>query len=397
MTNSKRRLIYLLVYLAYTTIYISRVSMSVAETELEALSVFDAAGYGVIGGAFSTVYSIGRLINGRIGDKTPPWIMLSVGLFIGGIATLAIGALPPYIGVLLLWVANAYAQSMLWSSVLAVVSHIYEGPGLKRMTSIMVTAVATGNVIAIILGGFLIDALGVSFAFIVPGALNVLLGIVIILSTRGIPAPESDVEEEKRTSIWELLKNKDLCLMAIPSVFHGVMKENVTVWMVAFAAFAFGTDLSSAKYYVLLIPLIGLAGRLLYPLALRLCRERENRVSEIGFAVSLVASVLLLFTGLGLAAAVISLGIVYAATSMINTSITSIYPLSYKESGNLPSVSGILDFTSYLGAGISSAVYGVVIKYFGYVPMFVSWIVISAISIVLLLYIDNRRKKKGRV
>ena len=137
--------------------------------------------------------------------------------------------------------------------------------------------------------------------------------------------------------------------------------------------------------------MIGLIGRLIYPFFLKLFRERENSVALFGFAVCLAASVVLLFSGLGLAVAVVALGVVYASTSMINTSITSIYPMSYLESGNVSSVSGLLDFASYLGAGVSSAIYGIVIKSFGYVPMFISWILISVISVGVIILINKLR------
>ena len=397
MTANKKRLIYLIVYLAYTSIYISRVNFSVSETALEALGLFDAAGYGLISGLFSTVYSVGRLINGRIGDKAPPWLMLTVGLGVAGAANLAVGFLPPYIGILLLWCTNAYAQSMLWSSVLCVVSSIYNGPHLKRMTSLMVTAVASGNILAIILGGWLIGSFGVEWAFFVPGALNILLGVAVFLATSRVKQTSTDAEIQtvEHVPLLSLLRSRDMLLMCIPSVLHGVMKENVTVWMVAYAAAVFGADLSESAYYVLLIPVIGLVGRLAYPFALRLAGERENTVAIFGFALCLLASVVLLFPSLGLAVSVVALGAVYAASSMVNTSITSIYPMRYLASGNVSSVSGMLDFASYLGAGISGAIYGVVIKNFGYVPMFVSWIAAAAVSVAALLLVNHFRKKEN--
>ncbi len=395
MKLKNKRLIYLIVYLAYTSIYISRVNLSVAETELEALALFDTAGYGIIGGLFSCVYSIGRLINGRLGDKTPPWLMLTIGLAVAGAANIAIGFLPPYIAILLLWCTNAYAQSMLWSSVLAVVSNIYRGPNLKQMTSIMVTAVATGNILAVLLGGVLISSLGVAFAFILPGALNILLGIFVFFATRNVH-PEEEVEDKSsHASMLSLLKNRDVLLMSIPSVCHGIMKENVTVWMVAYATAVFGVSLEGTLFYVLLIPVIGLVGRLAYPFALKLFGDRENSVALFGFGLCIVASFLLLFSSLGLVASVISLGIVYAAASMINTSITSIYPMRFLKTGNVASVSGLLDFTSYLGAGLSGAVYGVIINNFGYTPMFVSWIAVSVVSVVTLIFVNYFRKKEN--
>lgn len=403
MENKKRKslialLVYILVYIAYTSIYVSRVNLSVAEPGLEALGVFDAAGYGVIGGLFSTVYATGRLVNGAIGDRTPPYIMLSVGLGVAGLANLLIGFLPGYVGILLLWSVNAYAQSMLWSSVLATVSYVYQGAGLKRMTSLMVTAVASGNIVAILLGGWLVTAFGVSFAFFVPGALNIILGALILVFVRFVPAPSSEVVNTVgHRSLFSLLSDREMQLMTIPSVLHGVLKENVSVWMVAFVVYTFKVDLSTSSYYVLLIPVIGLVGRLLYPLALKLAGERENTVSIVGFAVAALASLSLLFAEyIGIVGSVIALGIIYAASSMVNTSITSIFPLSYMESGNVASVSGLLDFASYLGAGISGAVFGVVIKHFGYQPMFATFTLSAIISILVLLLI-NRLRRGGTI
>ena len=258
----------------------------------------------------------------------------------------------------------------------------------------MVTAVATGNLVSILLCGWLVTAFDASLAFLVPGALNIILGAVIIIFARHIPAPTSEVKAEKTKSIFSLLSSPDLLLMNIPSFFHGVVKENVGVWMVAFAVYTFDIDLSTSSYYVLLIPLIGLVGRLIYPLALRLAGNKENRIITVGFAVVILASVVLLFAkSIGIGVSVTLLGIIYAATSVVNTSITSIYPLMYRESGNLASVSGLLDFTSYLGAGLSGMLYGVIIDKLGYMPMFISWIIISVVSIIAIMIINHLRRK----
>ena len=171
------------------------------------------------------------------------------------------------------------------------------------------------------------------------------------------------------------------------------MKENVTVWMVAYIAAAFGTNLGESTWYVMLIPIIGLAGRLIYPALLKLFGGNENSVSLLGFRIAAFASVLLLFRGLGVVVAVILLGAVYAASSVVNTSITSIYPMSYLKTGNVSSISGLLDFASYLGAGLSSALYGVVIKYFGYEPMFISWAACSVASLIVIGVINRLRNR----
>lgn len=390
--KNKQTIIFLIVFLAYTSIYIARVNLSIAGPKLIELGCLDTVQIGLLGSIFSTIYSIGRLINGAAGDKTPPYKMLVTGLVIAGISNVCISFFPPFIGISLFWASNAFAQSMLWSSVLCVVTALYDKDTAKQKTSVMVSSVAVGNILGIIVNTLLITKLDVAFAFAVPGAITIILALLTFISTRHIPAPTA--EGKPHSSVFRLLKNRELLCMCFPALFHGVMKENISLWMTVFIVSRFAVDLSTSSYYILLIPIIGLIGRIVYPFLLNLCHEKENTVSIIGFMVCIAASVALCLGAINIAIAVILLSIIYMSVSIINTSMLSIYPMHYISSGNTASVSGIMDFSTYLGSGISGAVYGVIIKRFGYSPMFISWAAISAISIIIITAVNQKYKSK---
>ncbi len=392
MKNRWNRIIFAIVYLAYTSIYIARVNLSQAGPALIATNIVNTVQMGILGSVFSTIYAVGRLINGGLSDRQPPYRMLTTGLTLAGISNICIGFFPPYIGIFLLWTTNAYAQSMLWSSVLCVVSGIYEKEVAKKKTSVMVTSVAMGNILGIAINTLLITRLGVRFAFLVPGILTMVLGALVFMTTRHVKLPEQT--EKKHMSMWKLLKNREVLSMGAPAIIHGVMKENISLWMTVYIVDKYCVDLSVSALYVLLIPVIGFIGRMAYPLFYRICRERENTVSFVGFVLCTAASVLLCIGTIGIGAAVLMLSIIYAAVSMINTSILSIFPLQYTKTGNVASVSGIMDFATYLGGGVASVIYGVVIKQFGYLPMFVSWAVISVIAIFFLIKINRNATKE---
>lgn len=387
-----KKLIFIITYIAYTAIYIARVNLSIAGPGLRDLGIINEAQLGFLAGIFSTVYSVGRLLNGGLSDKKAPWVMLTTGLLVSSVANILIGFLPPYIAIFLLWTTNAYAQSMLWSSVLCVVSALYEKKEAKKKTSLMVTSVAMGNILGIVINTFFISAFGVRFAFIVPGILTLVLGFLVCIVTKEIKAP-AQTAEKKHISIGKLLGDKELLGMIIPAMMHGVMKENVTVWMAIYIFDKFLVDLKESSFYILLIPVIGFVGRMMYSFVYKLCGEKENSVSVIGFIGCIIASVLLFVPGIGMSVAVVALGVIYAAASMINTSMLSIYPMRFVKTGNVASVSGIMDFVTYFAAGVASGIYGVVIKNFGYSPMFISWIVISLISIILL-WINSKNTRE---
>jgi predicted MFS family arabinose efflux permease len=162
--------------------------------------------------------------------------------------------------------------------------------------------------------------------------------------------------------------------------------------MAVYFVSSFGIDLKQSAWFMLMIPSIGLVGRLAYSHLMRFTGDRENIVSIYGFIVCIVSCVILTFEVASPLLAALCLSITYAAISLINTSSVSIYPMRFAQTGNVAAVSGIMDFATYLGAGIGSAVYGYTIEWFGYGAMFGSWVVLSAISMAVLAMNERRSR-----
>ena len=116
---TKRKIIYLLCYLAYSSIYIARVNLTMANPSLVEAGILNTVQIGALGGVFSAMFALGRLFNGILSDKAPPFAMISSGLAICAVSNILVGFFPPFIGIFLLWTANAYAQSMLWGSMIS--------------------------------------------------------------------------------------------------------------------------------------------------------------------------------------------------------------------------------------------------------------------------------------
>ena len=250
-------------FAAYTSIYIARLNLSIAGPEMIKTSVIDAAQIGILGSIFSTVFAIGRLINGFLSDSAPPWRMLTIGLWVAGISNICIGAFPPVMGMFVLWGANAYAQSMLWSAILCVITSVFDEKSAKRKMAIMITSVSVGNILGIVLNTFFVMKFDVKYAFCLPGFITLLLGVAAFLTTRHIKINSG--KTENHISVFGLFKNREILKMSIPAMLHGVMKENVSLWMTAFVIDTYAVDLTTSAYYILLIPICGFIGRIAYP------------------------------------------------------------------------------------------------------------------------------------
>ena len=66
----------------------------------------------------------------------------------------------------------------------------------------------------------------------------------------------------------------------------------------------------------------------------------------------------------------------------MNACFLSFFPLQFTREGAVASVSGILDFATYLGTGISSVVFGILIEGYGYEAMFATWAVLCGIGLL---------------
>ncbi|MDO4487838.1 MAG: MFS transporter [Eubacteriales bacterium] len=414
------KVIFWTLYLAYMSIYVARVNLSIAGPALKNTGILDSAQIGFLGSCFFVVYAVGRIVSGTLSDTVAPARMICTGLLLSAASNIAISFFPPYAVILCLWTLNAIGQSMLWSSVLWTVVSISEKKVEKKKTSLMVTSVATGNIAGILINSWLIGGGNPGPAFMVPGIISAVMAVCVFAAASHIGAAESnkpaethtvsvtasgintsektagatsfadtkdpsDVPQKAHMSVFGLLGNSSVRTMGIVAMIHGVMKENISLWMAVYIVDTYLVDLTKSSYYILLIPVIGLIGRFLFPVLLSMFKNNENRVSLFGFLLCIAGSAVLLPGKTLMLLSVLALGLIYMAVSFINTSLLSIYPIAFKESGNTASVSGLMDFATYLGAGISSAVYGIVISSFGYIPMFVSWIVISVIAVLILM------------
>ena len=379
MKNQRTR-IFVVCYFAYLFIYVARLNLSMAAPGLKELQILSMEQIGLLGSAFSVIYACGRLLSGILSDRIAPWKMISAGLVLCGISNLCFGFFPPFAAILLLWGVNALAQSMLWGSVLRILSAIYPASEAKKKASYMATTAAAGNLVGILLNSALINRFGLAWAFLVPGGITLTISLFVVCNTRHV---QPAVEQKKEVPLFSLLKKPDVQQMLPSALIHGVLKDNISLWMAVYVMDVFGVNLEQSSYYILLIPSLGFLIRLLAPEVYRLAKERDHTILTCGFAISVVGSLLLVFLAPIPWIAVAYLSIIYMAISMINVCLLSFFPLQFAKEGAVASAAGVLDFATYLGTGISSMIFGAMIESFGYGSMFITWAVLCGIGFLL--------------
>lgn len=389
---NKRRYLFLvaLCYLSYCSIYIARLNLSVAAPLMIADGVLNTTVYGLMCSVFSVCYACCRLASGYFSDRKRPAWMIGIGLFVAAASNLILGSLPPVSAMLVLWGCNALAQALLWGAILRLLAFILPPEKLSGFSAFMGTSVCTGNILGFLINTFTASHWGYVFAFFVPGFLCLLFSLLILGSAHEIVPPVTS----SRSSLLprELFRFRNILGRLFPAWIHGVMKDNITLWLPLFILTRYRINIESSTWFLVLVPLVGFLARVAYPLVSRVCRN-DDLIRCGAFLLCLGASVLLsVLSGSPFSAALL-FGLVYAAVSVINTTYLSIYPLRFPTA--IASVSGLMDLLTYLGAAVGSAVYGVVVDRFGFMPMLLSWCALSALAFLCAL-LFGRESVKSR-
>ena len=385
LKQTSATLIALLSYLAYSCVYLCRLNLSVASVSIKEQGIMNEAELGALSGIFLATYAAGKLLLGRVGDKIPPKKLIVSGLFLCGLSNLIFAFFPPTPFLYLLWMLNGAAQSLIWGPILRIVSSHFDAERRATVLSFLATCIGVGSILGVFAATLGISLFKtVSAAFFVPAAITLFVTAVFLIFIH---------EKEEKASaklpplpLKELLSDPAFRRMACPAFMHGVIKDNINVWMCLFFVSAYNLDLKNLAFYIFLVPLLTLVGRIIYLPVLRLCKNNENLTASLSLFLTAVFMIALSTGKLPLSLALICFGGSACMISMANTTLLSVFPARYLERGCVSSVASYMDVLTYSGAALGSVIYGTVCESFGYSPMFLSWFVLALLSGILLLY-----------
>ncbi len=396
MTQGKKKpflLIFLIGYLAYSAIYVARLNFSVASALLEAGGILDKAQIGIIGSIFSFTYAVSKIPNGYIGDRFSSRKVIVIGLMIVSVSNLLIGWFPGFWSIAALWGGNAYGQSMLWGPMLRTFSECCEEKKAKKVSQFLVSSVAAGSIIGLWLATYCASYGSAAFCFLLPGCVTAVMALVV----KFFFADAAGAAKSRKGSIGQSFRNvwgePEFRRIIFPAIAHGMIKDNINVWLGVYFIDTFQIDLERVAGYVFIIPVFALLGRMLYPAVYRILKN-DSMVSGFSFLCCAVAAAVLCTDGVSALVAMVCLGVLSAMVAMINTHMLSIFPTMFSAKGSLSFTASVMDLLTYTGAGIGSLIFGMLIQYFGFKSMFLIWGAVSVASFLLLELFRRCRQQR---
>jgi OPA family glycerol-3-phosphate transporter-like MFS transporter len=382
-TKSKH-LIFLLCWLVYAFAYFSRVNISIILPELQHVFGWTTSQIGLIGSGFFWVYGIGHFINGYIGDKVSGKWYVFIGAFLIAISNLLAGFAKNLPLLVIIWSVHGFFQSMIWGPMIRILTNWYEESSRGKVATAISTSMVTGYFLAWGLIGPIMSTWGWKFGFWVPGFTILLYSLFWLSGIRDSPnhqkifTPDSLQTERNAHAIpfRKLIKKTNLHYVILACVSKGIVKEGITLWGPLLIMEQQGIGIESSYLLILVIPVMNLIGILLTGWLTNKLNNNDSLIISISFATAGLACYGLIFFGHNsVLLSVILLGVASAMLHGANTILMGSIPMKFKKYNRTSAVAGILDSISYIAAGISITLSGVIIDLHGWNGVLLFWVI----------------------
>ena len=396
-----------LCWLVYTCSYIGKVNYAANINPVMEFYKVDHSSAGLVSTCFFFAYGVGQILNGFLCKKyNLKWIIFA-SLIISGIVNFIVGISINFTLIKYLWLVNGLAMSILWPSLIRLLSESLPKKDMAKATMVMGTTVATGTFLVYGLSAIFVK-INFKLAFYLAAGIFAIVSLVWILSFPGLvrKVRESNEEDGAATVVAQTTNNngeynKSLLLLSIVmlgifGVATNLIKDGLTTWVPSILKEEYHLDGSFSIILTLLLPVVSIFAN---AFALSIHKKIPDYVLQCAL-VFLCAGIIIggVIGGVSLNQfwlTLIGFTIVCFLASSCNSVITSIFPLFMKGKVNSGFLAGMLNGCCYLGSTIASYGLGAVADSFGWITVFwVLLIVCIFVAIVGGAYLLIKKCKK---
>ena len=391
--HRKSLYLFLLVFVAYALIYMTKNCYSAAMASIVDAGVMTKSQTGLIAAAFYLVYAPFQIVGGIAADKYSPSKLIIIGMLGAGVCNLLVYLVEGYVAMIIIWSLNAVLQFGIWPSIFKIV--VAELAPEDRMRGIFFINFSSSFGLLLSYGiaifisewklNFLVSAITLFLLTAVFFAVYKYLSRYMVDDTETLGAKTKSTASISGKELFALLFKAGIPLMLIVGMAQSMINLGVkalapTMLMESYEAVS--PALANALNIILVIASpVGLCvSRLSF-----FKKFSEPLVISCLFAVMLVPLFVITFIGK------LPVGIIVVALAflMITTSGTSIF-FSYiykkfEKYGSVATLSGLFNCMSSLGIVLANYVFARIADSFGWEITTVCWLVFIAAAFLLML------------
>ena len=381
--------------ISYLAVYVARNILSAVSPQLTENGVFDDAFLGKLSSAYFIFYAAGQLINGAIGQKINARWMISLGLLFAGVANFVF----PYITATKTAALSVYGMSGFFLAM------IY-GPMTKVVAEntepIHATRVSLGYTFASFFGSPLAGVIAALLAwgsvFIVSSVALIVMAIIcfssfIILERKGIVKyNQYKVSKAKGGSIKVLIEHR-IIKFALIAFLTGIIRTAVVFWLPIYIKdyLGYSSEISATIFSVATFVMSFTTFIVIF------IYERLKYRMDLTLLLMFISSTVFFILVYVFSQPVLNIAFMVLAVMASNgaaTMLWSVYCPSLRDTGMVSGATGFLDCLSYIGAAISSAIFGNAVSAIGWGNLILVWAALMLCGIVVALPYRKWKEKR---
>lgn len=395
-------------WLVYTISLLGKVNYSANITQIIDFYGVTRTQAGTVPTFFFFSYGVGQVLNGLLCKKYNIKWMIFISLLVSAVINLIIAVSSNFYMMKWLWLVNGIALSILWPTLIRLLSESLPKKVLGLSSIIMGTTVATGTMIIYGLSSIYAVFDKFKLAFYTAGIAVIAVAIIwLLLYNKAVTDAKNENEKEEKkeetktevSSNIEQGKNEKKLLFAsvyvlcFCAVGVNLIKDGLTTWVPSILKEEFSMSDSISILLTLFLPVLAVFGNAFSLKIHRIIPDYVNHCAAvfavitvlIGGIIGSLAFEIVTFMFVGLVA-------VYFLASSLNSVVTSIFPLFMRGKVNSGLFAGVLNGFCYLGSTISAYGLGIIADNFGWTAVF--WTLIGFCVAIFVVWIGYVYLKK---
>ena len=403
----------LLCSVVYFTSYLTRVNYKAVLSEFEkATNTPDELASIALTGLFIT-YGLGQLVSGWLGDRIKPRYLMTLGMLVSSLMNilLPLNVNPVYMTVV--WCINGFGQAMMWPPIVKTLTNHLTSEAYIDASVKVSWGSAVGTIAVYLISPFIISVFNdwrmVFYASAVLGLVGAALtffglkrievyadkhGVIPPAETAAVPQKDGKNGLSLPKSFYPLL---GVILLAI--VLQGVLRDGIDTRMPFFFQDNYGTPVDKSILTAVILPIFAFISYSVTEWIYKHFFKNEMICSAVVFGVGIVFLLPLTLLAnpalgtFGTVASVICFAFGVASMHAVNLVLITFVPRRFKKYGNIGTMSGVLNFATYVGSALSGYGFAALIKHLGWTWTILIWVFIAAAGLICCLLSAKAWKK----
>lgn len=384
---------------AYFVSYLTRVNFAAVIAAIIQAGDIDKTSAGLVTTLGFITYGVGQLISGWLGDRINPKRLMVIGFATTIMMNMLIPFCPSGGWMCLVWAFNGFAQSFMWPPMVKIMSSAMNTDDYNKGCVVVSWGSTFATILIYLLSPVIIKLAGWRTVFFVYSVMAVLISSFWYIKITSIEKKCSIVypmhRKSKNGGKMSIKISVPLLIIVMTTIMlQGSLRDGVTTWVPTFVSESFNLGSEISILSSVIIPLFSLASLQLTGIIYNKLGKKPFKSAGLFFICAVVAAVLLvIFKDTAVILTVIMSAFIVACMHGINLILVCFLPAALADDGNVSTLSGILNFMTYVGSAASTYGFAILSESFGWNGTIVSWLVITVLGTSACVVLNKATKK----